>query len=655
MITPPPMFHGLLALSPVAGPAADAGHAAPAQPLGLALLIMLAAAAAAAMALRYLRIGPIPAYLVTGVLVGPMLGLIQPGANVDNINSLAMILLMFTIGMHLDPSGIRGGMIQVMAVGVVSTLLFAAVCTPVNLAAGLGLPSAIAVAMALSMSSTAVVLQLLQQRREMHRLRGRLCVGISIVQDLLSLGFLASFPLLAAWEGTAAGGAGGGHGASFLPDAWPAAVKAVLGLAGIAALFFLGRRFLPLALHEAEKGRSADVPLVFAAAAALGAAVVAAGLGFSPELGAFLAGFLLAATPFRHQLSGQLAPMRDLFMAVFFTSVGLRLNVGELVSGWSMILIGLVGVIALKAAIIGITIWAFGGTATASAKAGFSLAQAGEFTIVLLSAAHGFGLATDEALAHITAIVVASLALTPALFGLGDRVADRVQHLPIAGWSRAGALREAPPEPPADEALTNTPTTTPAASATADGTADAPAGPKDDALEQAMATDEDSPPRPQPATPREPPKPRLAKYVIIAGFGVVGRSLADRLELAGVPFCVIDLNRQTIETQRRLGRLAVYGDTANPEVLESAGLHKADAVLLTIPDDEATLRACRTVRALSPTVFIAARTSFLSKAMIAAQLGADEVVVEEVATAETMARQVLARLARRAAEPGAGR
>jgi CPA2 family monovalent cation:H+ antiporter-2 len=132
--------------------------------------------------------------------------------------------------------------------------------------------------------------------------------------------------------------------------------------------------------------------------------------------------------------------------------------------------------------------------------------------------------------------------------------------------------------------------------------------------------------------------------VILAGFGVVGRAIADRLELAGVKFVLVDLNQHTIAMQRKLGRDAIYGDISNPQVLESAHIEQAGAVVLTIPDDEATLRACRVIRTQAPHVFIAARTSFLSKAMAASQLGADLVTVEEVATAETMARQVMEKI-----------
>ncbi len=113
------------------------------------------------------------------------------------------------------------------------------------------------------------------------------------------------------------------------------------------------------------------------------------------------------------------------------------------------------------------------------------------------------------------------------------------------------------------------------------------------------------------------------------------------------PYIVVELNPKTVARQTTLGRSIVYGDISNPEVLESAGIHRADAVVLTNPDDDAVLRACQAIREAKSEVFIAVRTSYLSSAFAATSVGADEVTVAEVATAEAMARQVLRRMTER--------
>ncbi|MDP1662111.1 MAG: cation:proton antiporter [Phycisphaerales bacterium] len=583
--------------------------AAPERSIVLDLVIILAAAAGVVMLLRYVRIGAIPAYLLTGALIGPhALRLVSSGDNVQAIGGLATILLMFIVGLHLDPSGLSGRMMGIFGLGTASTVLSVACLWPLIAATSLGAPAALAVAIALAMSSTAVVLRILALQRETHRVHGRLIFGTLVVQDLLALVGLAVLPLLATWAGNKEGQGGGGsahgaHSATLLPHSWPGWAQFIVAIGGVALLIAVCRKLLPWLMREAARHTSQEVPLVLSAAVALAAAILAAGLGFSPELGAFLAGFLLAGTPFKYQLSGQLIPLRDLFMAVFFTAVGLQVDVRVIADGWPLILLALLGLVFVKTAVMGIGAWFFGATPAVAIIYALALFQAGEFSIVILSATHNQGLIDDQTMAPLTVVVVSALILTPPLFQFGHWLRPFAVKFPVAGWSKVGALRE-PTSQEEKEA--------------------------DEAANEGKA------------------KP-LREHVVIAGFGVVGRAIADRLEIAGLPFCIVDLNQQTIKTQRKLGRHALYGDVSNPDVLESAGVDHAAGVVLTIPDDEATLRACRVVRTLSPHVFIAARTSFLSKAIAATQLGADHVTVEEVATADTMARQVMDRLASRAA------
>jgi Kef-type K+ transport system membrane component KefB/voltage-gated potassium channel Kch len=479
--------------------------------------------------------------------------------------------------------------------------------------------------MALSMSSTAVIVRILQEQRLVHRLIGRICIAVSIAQDLLSLAMLALLPVLALWAGqnagTASAAADSGHSAFLLPAAWPALAKYAVGIVLMAVYIAAARVALPRLMHLASVGRAGEIPLVIASGAGLGTAVLAAGLGFSAELGAFVAGFLLAGTSAKHQLAGQLMPMRDLFMAVFFTAVGLKLDLGVVRDEWMLILALSASVIIVKFAVIAVTGWALGATATVSARSSLLLAQAGEFTIVLLSMSMMLSLVDDVAGAAVIATVIISLCLTPVLFGLGPKVAKWTDRIPVNRLASAARLREA--HTPASH--------TRPAQDSADSQRSAQGEPGSfEAGTAAASTD------------------RIASHVIIAGFGVVGRSLADQLEVANVPFCIVDLNHVTIDTQRRLGRQAIYGDISSIEVLEPAGLDRADAVILTVPDDEAVMRACEQIRGMRPDVYIAARTSFLSKAMTAMQLGADHVTVEEVATAQVMAKQVIEGLRSRA-------
>ena len=142
--------------------------------------------------------------------------------------------------------------------------------------------------------------------------------------------------------------------------------------------------------------------------------------------------------------------------------------------------------------------------------------------------------------------------------------------------------------------------------------------------------------------------------MVIAGYGPVGRACADRLELMGLRVTIIELNTVTVRRQMALGRSIVYGDITNAGVLESAGVPDADAVVLTIPDEEAMLRACQLCRRLAPRAFIAARAGVLSRGIAAKELGADDVTVAEIATAASMADSVASALEARNVGRGVG-
>ncbi|UCE61756.1 MAG: cation:proton antiporter, partial [Phycisphaerales bacterium] len=260
--------------------------------------------------------------------------------------------------------------------------------------------------------------------RELRRARGRLALSILVIQDMIVLGMLAALPALAEWAGAASGAP---LGQADSPDArggWLRfAVDAVVRVGAAAALIIVGRLILPRVLRESLKGRSLEVMTIVGVAAALLAAIAAQAVGFSLEMGAFLAGFVLAGTPFRHQLSGQIGPLRDVFIAVFFTTLGMKLDPGVLAEWWWVIIVGGAAMMALKATVISGTCWALGTTASIAIAVGFSLAQAGEFSLIVLGAAHDKGIIDNATTATTIAIVVISLILTPALVELGGRLA----------------------------------------------------------------------------------------------------------------------------------------------------------------------------------------------------------------------------------------
>ena len=551
------------------------------------MLAILASAAVVAIVMQRMRLGVIPAYLVTGALIGPRaLSLVPSPESLGAVSHLAIILLLFSIGLELNLSALRHGLWRMVLAGLGSCVLSILLGWPVAIRMGLSAPVGLTVCMGLALSSTALVLRIMAVRRELRRASGRLALSILVIQDMLVLVMLACLPGLANWAAAGSDPQGPAGNALSLQGGWlPFALDVAVRIGGAAALIVIGKLLLPRLLRESFTGRSLEVMMVVGVAAALASAVAAQTIGFSIEMGAFLAGFVLAGTQLRHQLSAQIGPLRDISMAVFFTALGMKLDPAIVVQWWWVIVVGVVVMTVLKAAAIAGTGWALGATASVAITVGLSLAQAGEFSLIFLGAAHNQGILGEGITAITIGIVVVSLILTPALVEAGNRLARAARRIGPAPWIGSPMHRAADPD------------------------GGAPGG--------------------------------RAKNVIIAGFGPSGRQMYERLENAGVSCTIVELNPATVRAESRVGKSIILGDVGNPEILEAAGIAVADALVLTIPDEEAVLRACAAARRRAPDIFIAARTGVVSQMEAVMEAGANHVTADEMATADSMLGPVL--------------
>lgn len=565
--------------------------------LAVGLLAMLATAALVATVFRKLKLESIPGFLLAGFLVGPVFGIVKSGESIQQISELATVLLMFIIGLSLELDTVRRGMVPMLIVGAVSTLASVAVATPLAIGFDRTVPQSIAIAMAFSMSSTALLIRILQQRRETKAMIGRLCLGIAISQDILSVVFLALIPPLAKWAAVSASSGAAAPAANYSE----LLISGLRTLGAVTVLLLFGRYILPRALGLVAKAASQELILIFSAATALGAAIAASMLKFSPELGAFLAGILLASTPYKQQLVSQLSPLKDLLLPIFFMAVGLQVDPAAISDGWGRILLGVAALLVCKTLMISLSAWALGASTSLATLAGFYLWQGGEFSLVMLDQAGKTGLLPADSQGRVIAIVVVSLVIAPLLVEPAHALARWMSAIRPAPWIKGSAMRERP-------------------------------------VNEAAAVEACD---------------KLG-LVIVAGYGPVGRDIAEKLGHGGWAVSIIDLNPKTVLKQTSLGRSIVYGDMRNPEVLEAAGVHEAEAIVLTVPDDASAIAACRVIKSMNPTMLIAVRTSFLSQAMQARENGAEIVVIEEVVTADGLSRDVMsalkARLAKRKVE-----
>jgi len=544
--------------------------------------VLVAAGFVAVVMLRF-RVASVPAYLVAGALLGPdAIGFIEDADQLSEIGHLSIILLMFGIGLELDMHVFRHAFKQIIIAILLALTLTAAMLMPIMGLFGATGPAAIAVAMALTLSSTALVLRTLHSARELDTTRGRMCLSILVGQDIAVVPALIIIPILGA---VVAASVPGGADAGL--DISTEAIVRTTGVAvlGIGGIIVVGLFVIPRLLQYAAKHRAAEVLLVVAAAFAVGSSAVTNEMGLSAELGAFLSGFLLSTTPFKHQLSGQIVMFRDLLIAVFFTTLGMKLQLSVVTENIGIILFATFAMLVIKT--VGITAGCFFASLPlgVSIATGVTLAQAGEFSIIILQLASsdGVGLIDAETNAKATSAVVLGLILTPALMALGKRVANSSRLNQTFSFSK-------------------------------------------------------KPIKPGPAESDTPPEGE--RHVIIAGFGIVGRAVADQIGEYCSSVTVIELNPGTVSRQRALGRQILYGDASNPEVLHAAGIGHAQALVLTIADDNAAIRAVETARIMRKDLTIIVRTGYMGKGLAAKSLGASEIIVEEVVTAQAMSDAV---------------
>ena len=608
------------------------------------LIVILGAAALVATLFQRLKLEAIPGYLVAGVLVGPsVLGLVRDSGSVEDIAHIAVVMLMFGIGLHLDVSSMKRGLVHILALGIGTSLVFAMIGAGGLILLGVSPPTATLMGLVFALSSTAVFVRVIAMRRELRSVHARVGLGVNIVQDMLAVVVLAVIPGLARWAGVAANVPHVPTSFDGLPAWLETFLRAGVGLGGVTLMLVVGRYLLPRVLALVARTGSGELMLVCSGALAFGAAGLTTLLGFSAEMGAFLAGFLLASTPFRFQLSGMLAPVRDLLMAVFFVTVGMKVNGATLMQDWWMIGLGAVAVITIKTLVLGVGGWLAGMSAPTALLMAVYLGSAGEFALVAIDSASESGMLSQKAQGDAVGVAIVSLIVLPLLISPAHRFAAKLSRLGLSPLTRSKALREmgghhAHADGHADGHSDGH------ADGHADGHSDGHEGRAHDAGSPHDGTSGDD----HGASPASAAVEAASRRrVIIAGFGPVGRTLADRFATRGIDVTVIELNPRTVQRQASLGRRIVYGDVTNPEVLESAGLRETDAVIVTIPDEDSMFRAVTQVRSQAPDVFLAVRVGFLSSAFRAQTLGADHATVEEVATAITMEREVLAQLDRR--------
>jgi len=371
------------------------------------VILLLAVATAGLVAGRALRLPAVVAYLVAGVLVGPGgLGWVARSHEIEELAELGVALLLFGVGIEFSldrlrrilPRMLTSGALQVGGTAAATTLLFRGLGTP--------WPPALFAGFLVSLSSTAIVFKLYDEDGEIDAPQGVAAAGILLFQDLALVPMMLLVPVLAR-PGARAGAAG---------------VALLAAAATLAALLFLARAVLPRALALVARARTPELFPLAALVIAFGTALGATKLGLSAPIGAFLAGLALSGSPYAHQVFAELLPLRDAFVAVFFTSIGMLLQ-PSLIAAAPGVLAGMLGAVVFKGVLIAAIVGVLWRSARLAVLAGMGLAQIGEFSFVLARQGVAAGLMPDGFEQAFLGTAILTMAATPFLVRAAKRLA----------------------------------------------------------------------------------------------------------------------------------------------------------------------------------------------------------------------------------------
>lgn len=370
-----------------------------------------------------LGLGSVLGYLVAGIVIGPVLGLAgREMADLQHFAEFGVVMMLFLIGLELEPRALWAMRKRLLGLGGAQILGTTLALTGAAMALGYGWRLALTLALILSLSSTAIVLQTLSEKRLMQTAGGRSTFAVLLTQDIAVIPMLALLPIVA---GTGAAGTGHGIGQGMLAGlpGWQAAL-ATLG--AVAAVLLIGQYLVRPLYRFVQKARLTEMDTAVSLLVVVGIASVMVLVGLSPALGTFLAGVMLAGSEFRHELEGQIAPFKGLLLGLFFITVGAGMDFDAL-AAMPLTILGLTAaVIAIKAVVLHLIARATHMAGRERVLFTLSLAQAGEFGFVLVAYGVSLSLLPSDLAQSMLLVIALSMLATPLLFMLHDAIARRL-------------------------------------------------------------------------------------------------------------------------------------------------------------------------------------------------------------------------------------
>lgn len=548
--------------------------------------IYLGAAVIAVPIAARLGLGSVLGYLLAGIVIGPVLGLV--GAETEDLQHFAefgVVMMLFLIGLELAPRTLWDMRAKLLGLGGMQILLTMGAVTVFAMLLGYVWQTSLALGMIFALSSTAIVLQTLSEKGLMQTGGGRASFSVLLTQDVAVIPMLAFLPLLAVSEISRrapdtmeeAHGAdhGGDHGAAAaiaffdtLPG-WAVTIVTFLAIISIILFGIYATRPLFRFIHHA---RLREMYTALALLIVAGIAMLMILVGLSPALGTFLAGVVLANSEFRHELESDIEPFKGLLLGLFFITVGAGINFGVFFNAPVTILGLTLAMMAIKGAILYGIALAFNVRGRDKWLFTLGLAQAGEFGFVLVSFSLQQAVLPRELGSTVLLIIALSMLLTPLFFILYERLSRRMGD---------------------------------------------------------------------PGEEMEPDEIDDQQPIIIAGIGRFGQVVNRLVQMAGLKTTVLDYDLETIELMRRFGFKGFFGDPTRPELLHAAGLAKAHVLVVALDDRDAALRLIRYARRERPDIHIVARAYDRVNSYELYQAGANDIVREMFDSSLRAGRYVL--------------
>lgn len=530
---------------------------------------------------------PIPSivgFIVTGLLIGPTgLGLIKSMPAAQSISELGIVFLMFSVGLEISLSQLKKmirplltlGLFQVLGTIGIGTLFF-------TLLFKIPLSAAYVMGSCLALSSTAVVLKLLSDRRETETPYGRMSLIILLFQDIAAIPLMATLPLFAIQTPT-----------TIMASSWSGSVIWIPTF--LMGCLLLGYFVIPLIFNEISHTGSRELFFFSVFAITFMISFLAEKVGLSVSLGAFIAGVLISESPFNRQASAEIGPFRDIFLGLFFASVGMMIDLNFAKANLHHLLWLIPVLFYIKFSVLYAILRRYTRSHGISFAASLALSQIGELSFVIAAAAFTFGIIGNTEFQYFLTLAIFSLLITPLLFHIGLKGSSHSSWSELTKGFRLLKLKrsESNPELMKDE-KTN--------------------------VESPMVA------------------PRKA---IVIGLGHTGVKTLTELAKRGIPCVGIDINHSNVKQIQQLGIEGIFGDSTSREILESVGAKEAFLVIITVSGRYTVPKIISTIRLLNPKVRILARIHYLQELSELNSAADCDIVISETESAKAVCNKAL--------------